>query len=199
MKKIIIILPYFGKFPNYFSLWLKSVELNPNIDFLLITDNEFNYELPKNIKIITRKFEELKAEIQKCFDFEIILNSPYKICDYRPAFGFIFKEHINGYDFWGHCDADMIFGDLKKFLSDEILEKNYKIYTKGHLSLYRNIDLMNTLFKNTKTKHYYKYFEVFKTSYPCHFDEDGTINYLCKDIEIYNGFDYADVSPKNFT
>ena len=35
MKKIIIIIPYFGEFPNYFDLWMKSVKYNSDIDFLL--------------------------------------------------------------------------------------------------------------------------------------------------------------------
>ena len=34
MKKIIIIIPYFGEFPNYFDLWMKSVKYNSDIDFL---------------------------------------------------------------------------------------------------------------------------------------------------------------------
>lgn len=33
MQKIIIILPYFGKFSNYFNLFLKSCEKNHTIDW----------------------------------------------------------------------------------------------------------------------------------------------------------------------
>ena len=55
MKKIIIIIPYFGEFPNYFDLWMKSVKYNSDIDFLLITDNDIT-DKPNNIKIINISF-----------------------------------------------------------------------------------------------------------------------------------------------
>lgn len=37
MKKLIII-PYFGKFSNYFDLYLYSISRNEDIDFLFFTD-----------------------------------------------------------------------------------------------------------------------------------------------------------------
>lgn len=37
--KVAIILPYFGKLPNYFQLWIKSAEMNKDFDFLIFTDN----------------------------------------------------------------------------------------------------------------------------------------------------------------
>ena len=40
MKSIAFIVPYFGKLPSMFNYWLKSVEYNPSIDFLIFTDCE---------------------------------------------------------------------------------------------------------------------------------------------------------------
>ena len=37
-KKIAFVVPYYGKFPDYFPLWLKTCGTNPTIDFLLFTD-----------------------------------------------------------------------------------------------------------------------------------------------------------------
>lgn len=48
-KKIGLFLPYFGKFPNYFSLWIKSVAINPEIQFILITDQNLTDTLPSNL------------------------------------------------------------------------------------------------------------------------------------------------------
>ena len=42
MKKIVFICPYFGAFPNYFNLTLKSIEYNKTIDWLIITDIKKN-------------------------------------------------------------------------------------------------------------------------------------------------------------
>ena len=47
MKKGVLILPYFGKFNNYFPLFLKSCGYNPSYDFLIL--------LITQISIIIRK------------------------------------------------------------------------------------------------------------------------------------------------
>lgn len=39
MNKICLLEPYYGTFPNYFHLWIKSASLNPNIDFYIISDS----------------------------------------------------------------------------------------------------------------------------------------------------------------
>ena len=50
MQKIIIILPYFGKFSNYFNLFLKSCEKNHTIDWLVITDQPSTaWTIPTNV------------------------------------------------------------------------------------------------------------------------------------------------------
>ncbi|WP_430521799.1 DUF6625 family protein [Lactobacillus gallinarum] len=33
-NRVVIIIPYFGKFPNYFNFWLKSALENKDFDFL---------------------------------------------------------------------------------------------------------------------------------------------------------------------
>lgn len=44
-------------------------------------------------------FEEMCDKIQKHFEFKIELPAPYKLCDYRPAYGEIFQDEIREYDF----------------------------------------------------------------------------------------------------
>ena len=100
-KKICLIIPYFGKLPNYFDLWLESVRHNLDYNFLIITDEEIENNLPENVRVIKSSFEDLVKKIQSLYPFKISLNSPYKLCDYRPAYGEIFKEELVEYDFWG--------------------------------------------------------------------------------------------------
>ena len=144
MKKILI-LPYFGKFNNYFNLWLDSCKYNNDIDWLIITDNHIN-QISNNIKVINKTFEDLKSYIQKKFNFKINLETPYKLCDYKPYYGYIFEEYIKGYDFWGYCDCDLIFGDINKFIIQDIFDKYDKIFRRGHLSFIRNNKYINTNF-----------------------------------------------------
>ena len=44
MKSVVLILPYFGKLPDIFPLFLKTAEKNPDIQFLIITDSSEFFE-----------------------------------------------------------------------------------------------------------------------------------------------------------
>lgn len=195
MKKIVFICPYFGAFPNYFNLTLKSIEYNKTIDWLIITDIKEKYDYPNNVKVINMTFTELRQKVQSCFDFDICLNRPFKMCDFRPAYGLIFKDYLDNYDFWGHCDFDCIYGDLRKFLSDNILNKHERIYCLGHMSLYKNNDKINYMFKN-KLDADTDYIEIFTHDRSYSFDEMGIIRILSdNNIKIYNKFVFADIYP----
>lgn len=52
MKKIVFIIPYFGHFNNYFSIWLHSCANNPTIDWMIFTDCKVKYNYPRNVKVI---------------------------------------------------------------------------------------------------------------------------------------------------
>ena len=43
MKKIALIVCYFGPFPKCFPFWLKTCAANPSVDFLVYTDQEYAY------------------------------------------------------------------------------------------------------------------------------------------------------------
>ena len=200
MKKIVFLIPYFGNFPNYFQLFLNSCENNLDYDWLIITDNKEEYNYPKNVKIINKSFKELREEIQKKFDFKISLESPYKFCDFRPAYGYIFDYLIKNYEYWGYCDIDLIFGDIKVFLNEKLLSKYDKIFINGHMSIYKNTQENNRMFMRTlNNKILYK--EYFTSNRNYAFDElwNDSINdiYLEAGLEIYDKKLCADVYPRN--
>ncbi len=194
MHRICIIGVYFGTFPKYFKLWLNSCKYNDTIDFLIITDQHI-HSYPRNLKIKNMTFVEFKNLVEKKFDFKISLERPYKICDYRPAFGLIFEEFLKGYDFWGHCDFDMIFGDLRKYFTDELLSNYDKILTLGHLSLYRNTFENNNRFK-LKGSLVGDYKKVFTTDKGFAFDETYGVYSIFKfnNIPVYSKRIFADIS-----
>lgn len=148
MTRICFIIPYFGTLPNYFNYWLESVKCNSTIDFIIFTNDKTKYAYPKNVKVFYMEFEQLRGKIQKKFDFEISLDSPYKLCDFKPTYGYVFSEYLRDYDFWGHCDIDLIFGNIRSFFSEEIFEKYDKLLTYGHCELYRNTPEINQAFMN---------------------------------------------------
>lgn len=103
----------------------------------------------KNLKIISYSFEKFIAFIQSKFDFKIAIPQPYKLCDFRPAYGYIFAEYLAQYDFWGHCDNDVIFGNIRKFITDEILNNYERILIRGHFTLYKNTPNVNNFYLKT--------------------------------------------------
>lgn len=145
--KIVFICPYFGKLPNYFPIWLKACEYNKDINWIVFTDDETHYNYPKNVKVNYLTFSEFSDYIKKRLKIEIRLDKPYKLCDFKPLYGDIFQEYIKEYDFWGHCDIDCIFGNIRKFITDEVLNKYDKILFLGHMTLYRNKKEVNERYK----------------------------------------------------
>lgn len=147
MKSVVLILPYFGKFPDIFPLFLKTAEKNPNINFLIISDSEENINYPKNVRILSQTFSEFKQMMENQLGQTIALEKPYKLCDYKPIYGYVLSEQIKQYDYWGYCDCDLIWGDLYSFI-EPLMEKGYdKIFASGHLTLYRNTQENNELFR----------------------------------------------------
>lgn len=170
MKSIVLIIPYFGKLPNYFPVWKQTALNNPTVDFLFFTDIE-ELKDEKNVKTHHLSFEDFKALIQKKFDFPITLSRPYKLCDYKPSYGYVLQEYIKDYDFWGNCDIDLIFGDIRHFITDDILENHQKILEHGHFTLYRNDEETNTVFMRCPGYGDYDYKKVFTSDKSVYFDE----------------------------
>ena len=137
MNRIKLIVCYYGKFPQWMNIWLKSCELNSDIDFMIVTDIKVD-NLPSNVTILNMSFQELKKHFSDIFRFSVSLENPYKLCDYKPVYGKVFQKELEGYEFWGCCDIDLIWGRIRNFITDDILNDYDLIGKYGHLMIYRN-------------------------------------------------------------
>lgn len=183
--KYVVFCPYFGNFPNNFRLWLKSCSFNKNFKFIVFSDNKVDCVLPENVELYNLSFYEFKKKVQEKFDFKISLETPYKLCDYKPLYGFVFEELLGNCDYWGFCDMDLIFGDLKKFLPEEPYDK---ISNLGHFCLFKNTKLVRESFMlNSSSRINYK--DILSSSVHFGFDEIGDygINSILKEnnFKIY--------------
>jgi len=168
MKSIVLIFPYFGKMPIQYSMWRISALNNQTIHFLFFTDADIISE--SNIEVIKCSFKEFVDIVQSSFDFPIVLDRPYKLCEYKPAYGYILQKYIVGYDYWGFGDLDLVYGDIRSFLTDDILNK-YKMFLGwGHLTLYHNDYDTNTYFMK-RIDGYQFYKDAYTTSKITFFDE----------------------------
>lgn len=207
--KLAFIVPYFfmgaGEFPPEFECFLQTVKYNPLYTWILFTDSKRDYAYPKNPSVHRCSFEEMRALFQSKFDFPVSLTKPMKLCDYRPAYGYIFSEVLKGYDYWGYCDIDEYYGNLSKWLKVLSSHKYDRLYQSGHMSIYRNTQKINTLYthrlQNASSKSVSSYKDIFMSEQHYAFDEwlpdCVTINYICEESDVSMCWDWplADIGP----
>lgn len=194
-NRICVITPYFGSFPHYFSVWLESCRRNETIDFFLFTDAEYNGFIPENVRIVPMTLSTMKRIAEEKLGMSISLERPYKCCDFKPVYGLIFQDYISSYSYWGHCDLDLVFGDLQGFLNRLCYQKYDKFLPLGHLCFYRNTEAVN---------HYYQlpgsmngdYTEVFTSDRIFAYDELGGIMqiYKANHLPMFSERVFADIS-----
>ncbi len=142
-NKIVLITPYFGKFPQWFDLYLYSCSRQKNIDFVYFTDCELPQKVYQNTIFIPTTFQEYCDKVSKSLEIDFHPNESYKLCDVKPFYGIIHNDLINRYDFWGFADIDLIFGDLSIIINEQKLTDYDFITTHtnrvaGHLALVRS-------------------------------------------------------------
>lgn len=196
MERICIISAYIGELPDTFPLWVKSVSANQTVDFMLITDKDVSPP-PKNLRVIKKALFEIKRMAEQELDMEVTLETPYKLCDFKPVFGKIFRRYLKdyNYDYWGHCDLDLIFGDLRFFFNKYGLNKYDKFLHQGHLALYRNTERINNAYKLPGSYYYYK--QVFTRNESFVFDEYNRINgiFHYNHLPIFEEVIFANINP----
>lgn len=169
MQKIVIIFPYFGNLPPQYRAWRATALYNPTIDFLFFTDADM--DPAENIIIHKMQFSAFRQIVQEAFDFQITLNRPYKLCEYKQSYGYILQDYIKDYDFWGFGDLDLVYGDLRFFFTEDVLSHKF-LLGWGHLTLLHNDEDTNTYFMK-QVKGYQNYKDAFTTNEITFFDEYG--------------------------
>ena len=195
MYKIAILSAYFGPLPNYVKYWMQSAALNRDIDFYIVNDRApINH--PDNVHFIRMNLDEFSVLASEKIGLQIRLKEAYKCCDFKCAFGLIFEDYLREYDFWAHCDLDLVWGDLRKFLNDSVLSRYDKIYPLGHLALYRNNEAMKRAFMLPGSEKG-DYDHIFTSDKHFAFDElRGMYKILEKNnIPQYDRYEFADISP----
>lgn len=136
----LIICPYFGSFPEWMDLFLADFHksLSP-----------IGYEL-----LLDTDLDGFKKRVQE----KLRINCPVtrgssKVWDYRCTLGLLYEEELKGYDYWGTCDFDVVFGDVGKWFPDAEIStldvwSNHHNYVCGFWTLYKNQRDVNNLFTN---------------------------------------------------
>lgn len=179
--KTCIIVVHIGKFKQDFELWLVSAMHNPDFDFLIFTNDELGIQkysnLSKNIIFHSISLAEIQTRIKSKLLIYPELTNPYKLCDFKPSYGVIFDEYINNYDYWGYCDTDLIFGDLKSLIGKKLGIYD-RILDLGHLCLFKNTKKNNYLFTSKEKRPHLTFEMACKESENIYFDEYFGLNVI---------------------
>lgn len=141
--KTVVIIPYFGKWPVWFELYLYSCSKNYFIDFMFFTDCPVPIKKYKNTIFIESTFVEYCNNVSHTLKINFHPKDPYKLCDLKPFYGLIHQDRLKEYDFWGFGDIDLVYGDLSLiFTSEKMCGKNlfstHSDRISGHFCLIRN-------------------------------------------------------------
>ena len=171
-NKIILTVVYFGSWPEWFPAFLLSCAANRDVDWLILTDCDCRHIACPNIRHVSISMDSLNLMAGNALGIRV-KKGPYSQLDLRPAYGEILGQFYEGYDFWGHVDVDVIWGNIREFISDDMLDSSDIISSRrdclaGHFTVYRNCPLVNSLYKR------YREWSLIMGDYLYHhFDEKG--------------------------
>lgn len=179
----LLILPYYGKYPIWMNAFLRSCAFNPRLKWMIFSDIEVPAYQPPNVRFIPLKKTDLSDLIFQKTGIRHELKNPHKLCDFKPLYGHIFEDYLKDKSYWGHCDMDVIWGDITSFLSRISFEGYDIISTRprvicGHFTLYRNTTEINFFYK--QVPNYKKAFELIDYQ---GFDEGFFSYHLFKEVE----------------
>ncbi len=140
--RIVVLIPYFGRWPFWMDFYLESMRWNPTIDWRFYTDCGEPPHAPSNASFIQYSFSDYQQRVRDVLGIDFRPASPYKLCDIKPAYGYIHAAEIVDYDYWAFGDIDIVYGDVRGFITPQMLNHSlisfHKRRVSGHFTLLAN-------------------------------------------------------------
>ncbi len=147
-------LTWFGEWPAWTRLFLESCRHNSTVDWLLITDCGEPPDLPANVKLFETTFADYHDLVGRRLGIRPQWSDPYKLCDLKPALGYIHADALAGYDYWGFGDLDVIYGDIRAILTPDLLDcdllSSHTGIVAGHFCVLRHSPEMLAAFMRVR-------------------------------------------------
>ncbi|MFT6463584.1 DUF6625 family protein [Halopseudomonas laoshanensis] len=145
------VIPYFGSWPFWMAFYLESCRRNPTVEWLFFTDCGIPDNPPDNVRFIEMSYRAYCELVSARLGIDFYPERPYKLCDIKPALGYIHADQLGEVDFWAFGDIDVIYGDLRGYFTAERLATKDLFAThhrriSGHLCLVRNTVIMREAF-----------------------------------------------------
>lgn len=144
--RIALIIPYFGKFPEWMELYLYTCSRNPQIDFHYYTDCKIPDKIYPNTIFHEITFTEYYSLINNTLNISfgsVSHNKAFKLCDIRPFLCLLHPQILSEYEWWGWGDIDVIYGDLSQLINTKNLSRYNLITTHikctaGHFTILKS-------------------------------------------------------------
>lgn len=153
-QRIGLVNAFFGPPPFWMPAFIHSCRWNPTVDWLLFTNMPRPDDCPDNVHVFPMDLDEFNRRAAATLDMDIRVDPsfPYKICDLKPTFGEVFRDELADFDFWGHCDIDLVWGDVRRFLTDRMLDRHDIVSGRprkaaGHFMIFRNDSPATSVFR----------------------------------------------------
>lgn len=149
--KIALLTVWFGEWRGWINIHLESCARNPEVVWFFLHDQPtLPAHQPANVHFVRTSCREIEARYQKVLGRPVHIPTPYKLCDLKPLLGCLFPELIRDFTWWGYCDTDLIWGDIRRFITDDDLAR-YDVISAhvcailGQFSIFRGGDLARRL------------------------------------------------------
>jgi hypothetical protein len=151
-RSIVKIIPYFGRWPEWINFYIESCKANDTIDWIFYTDCSAPSNRAANVTFRHMSFEAYKSMVSAKLGIDFNPSNPYKLCDLKPVLGYLHQDDIAAYDYYAFGDIDIIYGDIRGHITDELIERYEMITTHdtwvaGHFTLFRNNRKMRGAFR----------------------------------------------------
>ena len=141
-NKVALIIPYFGQWPEWMELYLYSCSKQEGIDFIFYTDCDIPSTIYANTLFHLISFNDYCAFVSQRLDIIFQPKRAYKLCDLKVFYGIIHQQDLEGYDWWGFGDIDLVYGDLSLMVNETNMSKYDLLTTQvdriaGHFPIMR--------------------------------------------------------------
>ena len=134
---------FYPRLPRWLPMFIESCGWNPSVRFFLITNlDEAEIHPPPNMTVVRLAPGEFGRIASEKTGIDLPPLHTKKVLDFKPAYCTIFEDYIEDLDFCGYCDTDLVFGNIRAFMTDEVLS-NYDVisaleaFPSGHFTLFR--------------------------------------------------------------
>lgn len=153
--RIAVLIPYFGQWPAWIDFFVETCRANRSIDWILFSDSEPPQNRAPNVRHARMAFDEYKRTVGGALGISLDAISPYELCDIRPALAFAHADLVRGYDFVGFGDLDVVYGDIRAFYDQDLLDRydvlsSHPDRVSGHFCLMRNREDIVLAFRRSR-------------------------------------------------